>query len=935
MKPIPIFFFAFANEEGRFLELLKQESSAVYNALYPVEEQGRLLIAREESLSSDELFLAFRRYKDRMFIFHFAGHAGSDVLGLEDLEANASHVADLLAEQKDSLKLVFLNGCATLNQVARLQELGIKAVIATSRPVEDDKAQFFAEEFYKNLATGNFTLKESFLQAKTAVAIKHQQPANLFRGIVKPRPQSSEFAWGLYAVADADLNWKITDPFLPIGELRKASQERLDELREGPFRYLKIEDALLKESKTETLTVNEQIIPINVLSDGAFMPLEESVERLWQEERMHTLLIGKGGMGKTVSLVHLWEHYLKHADQYGAIPLYLSVDEINDWNESKKNRFLEDQLRMYYQVEDLDDFLGQEPAGGPPNVILLLDSINYVNPEKMAILAQELLALSDSNQYPNLQIILTAQEDIRAKDEKGHWSSAFHLLELQPLTDEQIRNYLNDGRPLSQELLVLLRNPMMLSIFKASTQVESQQAAKSPFKKDITRVGELLYNVEVMARLSIREKNEKNPRELIFQRFILEHLLPYIGWTMYQAGAAMIHRKENSILNLRTTLHKALQELLTDDFFDAFDREYDRYLDERRFDLPSRHLFNQVVREVCVEKLIVLVEETEGFRFLHNLFRDYAAARHVLNQIDLALAQGKMPPTLRNAPLDDSLCRMIGQIEGEHRFNPSGQKIHPSWLLVQEKPNRIARMLDLCRGNFREQEVGQTVRNLLRIMALNREELAGADLQLLDLRKVDLSGIPLTRWDKKRISANFFGARISRKTLVQETEQFRKHFSCIHPDLNRVLFASKNGELLEWDIETLTCIQSVQCGFKLKDVRYKADGKNLLLFTEESVLEYNLYTKNLIQTQPLETYTQDLAAEKNPILPEKDMKKISRIRNRPLMYIQGCSLLHLHPSSQLAEEDIQLLRRYGALFNEKDEALRAKLDEKYFLSSAL
>ncbi|MBP9077502.1 MAG: CHAT domain-containing protein, partial [Haliscomenobacter sp.] len=168
MKPIPIFFFAFANEEGRFLELLKQESSAVYNALYPVEEQGRLLIAREESLSSDELFLAFRRYKDRMFIFHFAGHAGSDVLGLEDLEANASHVADLLAEQKDSLKLVFLNGCATLNQVARLQELGIKAVIATSRPVEDDKAQFFAEEFYKNLATGNFTLKESFLQAKTA-----------------------------------------------------------------------------------------------------------------------------------------------------------------------------------------------------------------------------------------------------------------------------------------------------------------------------------------------------------------------------------------------------------------------------------------------------------------------------------------------------------------------------------------------------------------------------------------------------------------------------------------------------------------------------------------------------------------------------------------------------------------------------------------------
>ncbi len=935
MKPIPIFFFAFANEEGRFLELLKQESSAIYNALYPVEEQGRLLIAREESLSSDELFLAFRRYKDRMFIFHFAGHAGSDVLGLEDIEANSNLIADLLAEQKDSLKLVFLNGCATLNQVARLQELGIKAVIATSRPVEDDKAQYFAEEFYKNLATGNFTLRESFLQAKTAVAIKHQQPANLFRGIVKPRPQTSDFAWGLYATAEADLNWKITDPFLPVGELRKASQERLGELREGPFRYLKIEDALLKESKTESLSVNEQIIPINVLSDGAFMPLEESVERLWQDESMHTLLIGKGGMGKTVSLVHLWEHYLKHADQFGAIPLYLSVDEINDWNEAKKNRFLEDQLRLYYQVEDLEDFLGQEPAGGPPNIILLLDGINYVNPEKMAILAQELLDLSTKEQYPNLQILLTAPDDIRVKEEKGHWSSGFHLIELQPLTDDQIRNYLNDGRPLSQELLVLLRNPMMLSLFKASTQIESQQSSKSPFKKDITRVGELLYNVEVMALLSIREKNEKNPRELVFQRFILEHLLPYIGWTMYQAGAASIHRKENSLLNLRNTLAKALQDLLTEDFFDGFDKEFDRYLDERRFDLPPRHLFNQVIREVCVEKLVVLVEENEGFRFLHNLFRDYAAARHVLNQIDLALTHGKMPPALRNVPLDDSLCRLIGQIEGEHRFNPAGQKIHPSWLLAQEKPNRIARMLDFCRGNFREQEVGQTVRNLLRIMALNREELAGADLQLLDLRKVDLSGIPLSRWEKKLISANFFGARISRKTLVQETEQFRKQFTCIHPDLNRVLFASKNGDILEWDIETLTCVQSAQCGYRLKDIRYKADGKNLLLFTEESVLEWNLYAKSLVQAIPLDAYTKEMAAEKSPALPEKDMKKIGRIRNRPLLYFQGCSLLHLHPSSQLAEEDVQLLRKYGALFNEKDEIQRAKLVEKYFSSGTI
>lgn len=934
MRPTPIFFFAFANEEGRFLEALKQESSAIYQILFPLEKAGRLLVAREESVNTDELFLAFRRYRDRMFIFHFAGHAGSDILGLEDQQADASVLAGLFAEQKNALKLVFLNGCATQNQVARLQELGIRAVIATARPVEDTAAQFFAETFYAALASGDYNLREAFLHAKTAIASKHQQPANLFRGIVTPNRQSlSEFPWGLYATRDADLEWKITDPFLPLSELHQASQKRYQDLRQGSFRYLRIEDALLKDEQYRDK--QQEIIPIVVVLDEENMLLENGVKKLWSSPAPHAVLTGKGGMGKTVSLVYLWEHYLAISDPAkGAgsapIPLYLAVEEINEWNESRKNNFIQEQLRNHYYIEDLKDFLGESPGQGPPNVLLLLDGLHHVNPEKLSVLIEEISLLSQTKLYPNLQILLTAQEDVRLKYTKENWPTAFRLLELEPLSIPQIKSYLGDSRPLSTELLDLLRNPMMLSIYKASTQVLEKQQQGSPLKTDITKIGELLFNVEVMAQLSIRERQARNPREMAFQRFILEHLIPYIGWTMYQSGLSLINRKERSVINLHSTLEQALQELLNDAFFDAFDRDFDRYLDERRFHLPPRHLFNQVIREVCVERLVVLVEENEGLRFLHNLFRDYAAARHVLNQIDLHLYQNEIPPILRNALLDEALCRMIGEIEGEHFFNPAGQNIHPAWIQAAGKPNRIARMLDLCRGNFREQELGFAIRNLLRIMILNRGELTGANLQLLDLRKAELNGIRLSRWNKSLIAANFFGARVSRKTFFSETALFRKNFTRFSPDGQRVLFASYAGEVLEWHLETSTCLRAFAAGMRIKNILYTPAGKTLLLYTEDAVHEWNLSYGQVVQTFAPDTIPPEKQGAPSPTPDEKTMRRINRIKNRPGMYLQGCDFQHLHPASQLDEQTHLQLRHFGAVFSEKEAEAHQNMLDAFF-----
>jgi hypothetical protein len=56
-------------------------------------------------------------------------------VALNDTEASFEEMASEIAgRNKDSLQLIFLNGCSTLAQVDHLLKLGVPAVIATSAP---------------------------------------------------------------------------------------------------------------------------------------------------------------------------------------------------------------------------------------------------------------------------------------------------------------------------------------------------------------------------------------------------------------------------------------------------------------------------------------------------------------------------------------------------------------------------------------------------------------------------------------------------------------------------------------------------------------------------------------------------------------------------------------------------------------------------------
>lgn len=215
MAASPVIYLAFAQDESDHLPMLKRESQLVYRSLQALHDKQFIEIYRDDSTVIDELFVDFRRFKGRIAIFHYAGHADGNHLMLEDQAASSEGLSQLISQESEHLKLVFLNGCSTKGQVTRLHELGIDAVLATSVPISDEKATRFAGAFYRAMAD-HFSLEQAFMHAsalaKTSFGADFD--VNIHRSIDWSGVEEGEtgsIPWGLYIRegADAVLQWKL------------------------------------------------------------------------------------------------------------------------------------------------------------------------------------------------------------------------------------------------------------------------------------------------------------------------------------------------------------------------------------------------------------------------------------------------------------------------------------------------------------------------------------------------------------------------------------------------------------------------------------------------------------------------------------------------------------------------------------------------------
>jgi hypothetical protein len=247
-RPLPIVLLVYANDRvdpAKHLRSLSEEIGRIREALQAAEHAGLCQVLIEANASAGRIFSVFQdpRYRNRIAVLHYAGHANGYQLLLESASgghgaAYAEGLAAFLGQQR-GLELVFLNGCSTEQQVQGLLDANCAAVIATSQTIDDEVAMDFASRFYEGLG-GGAGLEKAYNEAVSAIISKKgSQPRALYWGdTAAEEALANRSPWDLHVKdgGESARLWNLPDA---VGNclfgLPKLPQ--LD-LPESPFRHL-------------------------------------------------------------------------------------------------------------------------------------------------------------------------------------------------------------------------------------------------------------------------------------------------------------------------------------------------------------------------------------------------------------------------------------------------------------------------------------------------------------------------------------------------------------------------------------------------------------------------------------------------------------------------------------------------------------------------
>lgn len=625
----------------------------------------------------------------------------------------------------------------------------------------------------------------------------------------------------------------------------------------GRFCHLAISDIIIQEPKKAWIdsTVAEDYDESESKQGkiaGANRKLRYSIPRLWIEGGKHTVLKGEGGMGKTVSLVRLWDELTRQYDPARPVPVFIQLNEINTVPEEKRIDFILSTIRRNYfnsKVGEEDILQLLIKPRELPAAVLLLDGFNEVTVDNKELLIQVKKLMEQAR---GVQVVITSRYDMR---EVYGWEH-LHLLELAGLEEAQMREYLQERKIKMPggRLAGLLRNPMMLTLYASTCEVQEKAKYQGVFKrhaaapgKQVETVGELLWNFMEAQTAVLLERLNYNQKTWWSYKFLMKFMLPAMGYEMEKVGLFAFDRGA-----FYGVLDTYCLRFSRSDFFETF-ADYAKY--ERALptgacaDETAQRERRSNIEEILCNVLFMVVKEGEMYRFLHQDFRDYFAALHVLHETEMGVKRGKVAEVLKERALPVYIRRFMGEIEGEHYQRPIFQE-GKGWLKKENGASLLNRFLNLCRGVF-DGSIGFGPWNIIEIWKEVRGELSGADLSELDLSRIVLNGVHCSRFYKSDyLVANFDRSMLHEKMLFPLGHSLEISSSVYSKDGEKILSASRDLTIKEWDVESGLCLKTFS-GHKawVRSAIYSSDGKKILSASfDKTIKEWDVESGQLLKT---------------------------------------------------------------------------------------
>lgn len=661
---------------------------------------------------------------------------------------------------------------------------------------------------------------------------------------------------GEFLKALADHNVRMTEEKMSmpkanhlsiVEKLREGSRKYFQKLRnlDGRFCHLDISELLFSD-------VQAQLLDAVVGIEDQKLSLKKSLEYLWTRSCKHAVIVGEGGMGKTVSMLQFWEDCINNSSPLTPIPVFLPL---NEYNNSPKDQL---ELDNYIINKIGQKYLGKEHLSEAeeetiyklldspfstgkmyiPSIILLLDGFNEVTVGNKMLLVEINKLVRN---FEGLQLIITSRYDMRYN---FNWVD-FCKLQLMDLDEIQIKQYLREKTSkevgeLDDRKLKLLGNPMMLTIYAASCELVERSRPNCQFfdfKENPETPGEMLWNFTESLLVKEYQRHENEPKKFTYSRIIVKYLLPYIGYCMEKMGRFDLEE------NLFKDIFSEWCKLIQSDIF-----EDNLSMDEELKMSVSK--FSSFKNYIC-EELFLIVKEKSSYRFLHQHFRDYFSAVHILNQVNNALKMEQLPTVLSERTLPVYISRFIGEIEGEHRnvleLSDKG------WSMAVTGKNsdlKMTLLLEKCRHNFKD-VAGYIVWNILQIWKDVHRDLTSVDLSFLNLSKVSLNNVKCSRWFKEETSGvRFIGALIGEKNVFPQWHTSKINDIVYSNDFKKILSFSRDRTIKEWDVETGECLRTyIGHHQSVTKAIYSNDAKKILSCSDDGTLkEWEISTGVCLKT---------------------------------------------------------------------------------------
>jgi len=648
-------------------------------------------------------------------------------------------------------------------------------------------------------------------------------------------------------VAGINIPERVNEPDLKSIMLAN-SKKYYDTLRgsNGRFHHLDITDSLLTD-------INETFFDtrIRVNDSEQEIPLHSSIEKLWHSKYMHTVLVGEGGMGKTVSIIRLWEKYLEDKGSGTPVPIFLALNEYNNAQTDESDYILK-MLGRYYQgkweIDSNDknrlwDLLRKPPEAGKPLLILFLDGFNEIAVDKRNLIIELNKLIEHATA---VQLVITSRFDMRAVQ---NWNQ-INKLELSELNDRQIKEYIGEerfGKLANNTLLKVLRNPMLLTIYNSTCNYIKKSSSLYKFKTRVQTSGELLWNYFEGQRMKKHEMYSEENKRVLYD-LLLKYLLPYIGYSMEKAGQFFF--TENG---LEQVINNAYERFASFDFLKINPGicENDEYLEIGSLN-GNRRLkrFLRIKNLLCCDLAMMVVEEDGTYRFLHQNFRDYFAAVHILNEISICLSgKDNIPDVMKESPISLYVGKYMGEIEDEQYNIPAVDSENKCWSAGHYSDTLLVKLLERCRGLF-DKSIGFTVWNILEIWKNVRGELTGADLSHLDLSNVILNAVKCSRlYGEKALAVSFENSILNQRDIFPQGHSGYVYSVEYSPDGRRILSVFSDDTIKEWDELTGNCIRTCKGhSGSIYSAKYSPDGKKVSATCGYTIKEWDVLTGECIRT---------------------------------------------------------------------------------------